>query len=235
MLVLLSAATLAAAVMLSARFSEWTAKSESWNTAPSAKPPSDSRLVQLPETSRPKAAPHRAVTPPAKTPPSNRSAKKPPIDLSDIGPPLAALRASEILDTFHQARDGGERKHEAVDLMAPRGTPVLAMTTGVVKRLFHSKPGGLTVYQFDGDEEYCYYYAHLDRYADGLEEGEVLERGSLVGYVGSTGNAPESAPHLHLAIFRLGPGKQWWEGTPINPYPILIGLVARSEPTAALR
>jgi murein DD-endopeptidase MepM/ murein hydrolase activator NlpD len=221
--------------MLSVRLSHWTARSESWNTAPTAKAPVDPGLVQLPRTSRPKAAPHRPVSAPAEPPSRDGRAKESSIDLKELATPLAALRASEILDTFHQARDGGERKHEAVDLMAPRGTPVLAMTTGVVKRLFHSKPGGLTVYQFDSDEEYCYYYAHLDRYADGIEEGEWLERGSLLGYVGSTGNAPESAPHLHLAIFRLGSGKRWWEGTPINPYPILIGLVARAEPAAALR
>jgi murein DD-endopeptidase MepM/ murein hydrolase activator NlpD len=147
-----------------------------------------------------------------------------------LAPPLEALRASDILDTFDEARGGGERKHEAVDLMAPRGTPVLAMTTGVVKKLFHSKPGGLTVYQFDRDEQHCYYYAHLDRYAGGLEEGDLVPRGAVVGYVGSTGNAPEAAAHLHLAIFRLGPDKRWWEGTPVNPYPILVALASRGAP-----
>jgi peptidoglycan LD-endopeptidase LytH len=142
-----------------------------------------------------------------------------------IGLPIAGLKASAILDTFDEARGGQERRHEAVDIVAPRGTPALAMTTGVVKRLFLSKPGGLTVYQFDMAEERCYYYAHLDRYAAGLKEGDLLRRGQVLGYVGSTGNANPSNPHLHLAIFQLGPEKQWWKGTPINPYPILRSLL----------
>jgi murein DD-endopeptidase MepM/ murein hydrolase activator NlpD len=173
------------------------------------------------------------VTTPKEKPARSGKLLKAPIDLDELGLPLAALRSSEVFDTFHQARDGGERKHEAVDLMAPRGTPILAMTKGVIKKLFNSKPGGLTVYQFDDDEKYCYYYAHLDRYADGLEEGEVMERGGLIGFVGSTGNAPESAPHLHLAIFRLGSDKRWWEGTPINPYPILKRLTTDPDGTDA--
>ena len=147
----------------------------------------------------------------------------------ELGLPIRGLRAADVIDTFDQARSGGERRHEAVDIMAPRGTPVLAVTTGVVKKLFNSKPGGLTVYQFGMDETYCYYYAHLDRYAEGLTEGMTLRRGDLVGYVGSTGNANPDAPHLHFAVFRLGPEKKWWEGTPINPYPILQGLIARSR------
>jgi peptidoglycan LD-endopeptidase LytH len=134
-----------------------------------------------------------------------------------------------VQDTFDQGRDDGERRHEAVDIMQPRGTPVLAMTDGPVKRLFDSKPGGLTVYQFGTDEAYCFYYAHLDHYAEGLKEGMVLNRGDVLGYVGTTGNAAPDAPHLHLAIFRLGPEKNWWEGTPINPYPILIRLIERAD------
>ena len=105
--------------------------------------------------------------------------------------------------------------------MAPRGTPVLAADDGVVKKLFTSVPGGLTVYEFDPDQRYCYYYAHLDSYASGLREGQHLRRGALVGHVGTTGNAPKDAPHLHFAIFLLEPEKRWWKGTPINPYPVL--------------
>ena len=105
--------------------------------------------------------------------------------------------------------------------MAPRGTPVVAVDDGKVVKLFNSKPGGLTVYQFDPDEKLAYYYAHLDRYAPGLAEGTVVKRGDVIGYVGSTGNANPDAPHLHFAVFVLGPEKRWWQGTPINPYPLL--------------
>ena len=103
--------------------------------------------------------------------------------------------------------------------MAPRGTPVLAVADGRVVKRFSSKPGGLTVYQFDREETFAYYYAHLDGYAPGVREGTQLTRGDVVGYVGSTGNARPDAPHLHFAIFVLGPEKRWWEGTAINPYP----------------
>jgi peptidoglycan LD-endopeptidase LytH len=115
--------------------------------------------------------------------------------------------------------------------MAARGTPVLATADGKVVKLFTSKPGGLTVYQFDPDERYAYYYAHLDRYAEGLAEGQTLRRGDLVGYVGSTGNASPDAPHLHFAIFRLGPERQWWKGTPVNPYPFLNAATIAGQPT----
>jgi murein DD-endopeptidase MepM/ murein hydrolase activator NlpD len=106
--------------------------------------------------------------------------------------------------------------------MSPRGTPVLAVTDGKIQKLFLSKPGGNTIYQFDEDGIYCYYYAHLDRYASGLHEGQRVKRGDVIGYVGSTGDAKAEAPHLHIAVFLLGPEKHWWQGTPINPYPLLI-------------
>jgi murein DD-endopeptidase MepM/ murein hydrolase activator NlpD len=138
-----------------------------------------------------------------------------------IGLPIFGLRAADIQDTFGDTRDG-LRQHEAVDILAPRDTPVHAVVDGVVKKLFLSKPGGLTVYQFDDKEEFSYYYAHLNRYADGLEEGQRLKRGDILGFVGSTGNADPKTPHLHFAIFELKPDKRWWEGTPINPYPMLI-------------
>jgi murein DD-endopeptidase MepM/ murein hydrolase activator NlpD len=135
--------------------------------------------------------------------------------------PLDGVSAADVQDTFDQAR-GSERRHEATDILAPRGTPVLAADDGVIRKLFLSKPGGITIYQFDPAEQFCYYYAHLDRYADGLREGMTVQKGDVIGYVGTTGNAPTNTPHLHFAIFQLGPEKRWWEGTPINPYPILI-------------
>lgn len=131
--------------------------------------------------------------------------------------PVTGVSAAQLSDTYTQARAAGA-PHEALDIMAPRGTPVLAVEDGRVAKLFLSKPGGITLYQFDPGGEYAYYYAHLDRYADGIAEGGSVRRGQVIGYVGSSGNASPDAPHLHFAVFRLGAEKQWWRGTPINPF-----------------
>jgi murein DD-endopeptidase MepM/ murein hydrolase activator NlpD len=133
--------------------------------------------------------------------------------------PVQGVTSAQLRDTFSEARSEG-RVHEALDVMAPRGTPVLAVADGTVEKLFTSVPGGLTIYQFEPTGRYAYYYAHLDRYADGLQEKQAIRRGEVIGYVGSTGNADPSAPHLHFAIFELGPERQWWKGTAINPYPV---------------
>ena len=136
--------------------------------------------------------------------------------------PVAGIHASALRDTFNDGRSP-ERRHEAIDILAPKGTPVFAVAAGKIAKLFNSKPGGLTVYQFDTSEKFAYYYAHLDRYAADVKEGMTLKRGDLVGYVGASGNADPKTPHLHFAIFALGPEKQWWKGSPINPYPLLGG------------
>ena len=136
--------------------------------------------------------------------------------------PVSGITANQLSDTFKDARGTG-RVHDAIDIMAPKGTPVLAVNDGKVVKLFNSKQGGLTIYQFDSSETYAYYYAHLDSYAVGIVEGKTLRRGDLIGYVGSTGNASPEAPHLHFAIFVLTPEKKWWQGNAINPYPILTG------------
>lgn len=135
--------------------------------------------------------------------------------------PVQGVRAKELRDQFNEMRGG--HRHEAIDITAPRGTPVLAADEGNVVKLFVSKPGGLTVYQFDDSRTYCYYYAHLDKYAPKLTEGTLLRKGDVLGYVGSTGDAPPAAPHLHFAIFKLGPERHWWEGTAIDPYGLLTG------------
>lgn len=132
--------------------------------------------------------------------------------------PVAGVPPSALTDMFDDARGG--RRHEAIDILAPTGTKVFAVDDGTVAKLFTSKPGGLTVYQFDPQGRLAYYYAHLDRYAEGLKEGMTLRRGDLVGYVGTSGNAGNT-PHLHFAVFRLGPERRWWEGDPVNPYPAL--------------
>ena len=134
--------------------------------------------------------------------------------------PVPSVEASDLQNTHLQARGGGVRAHEALDIPARRGTPVLAVEDGRIAKLFLSKPGGLTIYHFDDALEFSYYYAHLDGYADGLREGMRVHKGQVMGYVGSTGNAAPESPHLHFAIFRLGPERQWWRGTPINPFSV---------------
>lgn len=134
--------------------------------------------------------------------------------------PVEGMQASALRDTFDQPR-GRERHHEALDIMAPKGAKVLAVADGKLVKLFNSKPGGLTIYQFDQSEKFAYYYAHLDRYAEGVKEGMPLKRGDLIGYVGASGNADPAAPHLHFAVVELTAEKQWWKGSPLNPYPLL--------------
>ena len=134
--------------------------------------------------------------------------------------PVQGVSAQQLTDTFHETR-GGNRPHEALDIIAPRGAPVLATDDGRIVKLFKSVPGGLTIYQFDPSESFAYYYAHLDGYATGVAEGKQVKRGELIGYVGTTGNANPATPHLHFAIFELGPEKRWWKGKAINPYPLL--------------
>lgn len=183
-------------------------------TAPGVPPPIEPRPAPLPA-----AKPPVPATPPDQPPAQADRAVQTPTRPLLI--PVQGASAVDLRDNFDEARGG--HPHEALDIAAPRGTPVLATDEGNVVKLFNSKAGGLTVYQFDDSRSYCYYYAHLDRYATGLKEGTLLRQGDILGYVGSSGNAPADAPHLHFAIFKLGPEKQWWQGTAVNPYPILTG------------
>jgi len=134
--------------------------------------------------------------------------------------PVKILKLSDLLDTFNESR-GGDRRHEATDIIAPRGTPVFAVEDGVIVKLFWSVPGGHTIYQFDPTERYCYYYAHLDAYEGHLAEGQHVRRGQVIGYVGTTGNAAPNSPHLHFGITEIGADKKWWGGKPVDPYPLL--------------
>ena len=138
----------------------------------------------------------------------------------DLTIPVDGVDAGDLRDTFSDSRGGG-RAHEAIDIMAPRNTPVRAVEDGVIQKLFTSEAGGLTIYQFEPSGMFTYYYAHLDRYAPNLREGQAVRRGEVIGSVGSTGNASPNAPHLHFAIFRQTPERQWWRGEPLNPYPVL--------------
>ena len=175
--------------------------------------------------------PGAPVTPPPVASPSPNASRLTPGNEADrIAPdhmtglphlamPLDKIDLQKLNDTFSEKRDG--RSHEALDILAPKGTPVKAVAQGNVAKLFTSKDGGLTVYQFDDTRTYCYYYAHLDKYAPGLQEGTLLRPGQVLGYVGNTGNAAGGPAHLHFAVYKLGPEKKWWEGTPIDPLPLL--------------
>jgi murein DD-endopeptidase MepM/ murein hydrolase activator NlpD len=137
--------------------------------------------------------------------------------------PVAGVKAEDLQDTYTQSRGGG-RVHNAIDIMAPRGTPVVAAAPGTVEKIFDSKGGGgLTVYVRSPDGKWMYYYAHLHSYAPGLKEGQAVKQGDALGTVGSTGNANPAGPHLHFAVNRMAEGEKWYDGTPVNPYPLLAG------------
>ena len=138
--------------------------------------------------------------------------------------PVAGIAASQLSDTFDDARGGGDRAHEALDIMAPAGTPVLAAGPGTVEKLFRSDAGGNTIYVRSGDRQMIHYYAHLQDYAPGVKEGRQVSRGERLGSVGSSGNADPAAPHLHFAILRTTADAEWWEpATAVNPFPLLEG------------
>ena len=208
--------------------------------------PSDGQMVVIPETPAAttplagesiSAAPaprecsdvdRRAVTADIRTPPSEDDGVA-YLRHQGLQVPLSNLSAGDLRSSFDEKR-GGSRAHEAMDILAPRNTPVLAVDDGCVAKLFESKAGGLTVYQFDPTFTYTYYYAHLERYADDLEQGDAVRQGEVIGYVGTSGNAPPDTPHLHFAIFIMGIEKKWWEGTPIDPYDVW-----RNTPSLPLR
>ena len=145
--------------------------------------------------------------------------------------PVAGRDGSPLADSFGDARDGGDRQHRAIDIMAPRGTPVLSVQDGRILRLSTSAKGGITLYATDREERFVFYYAHLDRYHDGIRANMPVMRGDTIGYVGTTGNAPENVPHLHFQLMRMPSDRRYWNGEPINPYPLLKPLAA-SAPAA---
>src|SRR6185369_6786510 len=168
-----------------------------------------------------------SVTAPAVRPAATPSVAAPPAAVATTGDiPHGRLRMpidGETIDALKGGfaeRRNGTRPHEAVDMLAPRNTPVHAVESGTIAKLFNSKAGGLTVYQFDPTGRLCYYYAHLDRYADGLKDGQAVSQGEVIGYVGTTGNAPANTPHLHFAVFELNTDKRWWQGKAVDPYEV---------------
>lgn len=198
-----------------ARSDPGTPKTDSAHT-----PPSHAKARE------PKAEPLLVAPVPDTTPAPPRTTTVTAADLNYIAAknlliPAANVTSSQLHDTFNQARSEG-RQHDAIDIMAPQGTPVLATTDGAVIRLFQSDKGGVTLYELDPSGRYVYYYAHLMRYAEGIAEGKQLRRGEVIAYVGDSGNAGAGNYHLHFAISKLTSPRQWSGGDPINPYPLLF-------------
>jgi peptidoglycan LD-endopeptidase LytH len=171
--------------------------------------PPPSARVGSPDTA---AKGNLAATPTVPLPTTGRISA-PPLRM-----PLDNVDVEAMKGGFQEKR--GSRPHEAADLLAPRDTPIHAVEAGTIAKLFVSKAGGLTIYQFDPVESLCYYYAHLQRYADGLHEGQHVAAGDIIGYVGTSGNAPPNTPHLHFAVFELNGDRQWWKGRAVDPYPL---------------
>jgi len=137
--------------------------------------------------------------------------------------PVAGVERTALTDTWGQSRAGGTRVHEAIDIIAPGGAPVVAAAGGMVEKLFQSGNGGITVYVRSPRRGWSYYYAHLSGYAPGLREGQRIAAGMTIGYVGDTGNAGAGNTHLHFGVSRMRAGQRWWQGEPVNPYPLLAG------------
>lgn len=165
----------------------------------------------------PAARPHVPVVASLPAPPSEEDAER--LHDRQLRVPVAGVRVEQVRDAFADGR--GDRLHLAVDIMAPRGTPVLSADDGRIWKLRSNSLGGITVYATDPEERFVYYYAHLDGYRDGLLEGMTVQRGDTLGFVGTTGNAPPNVPHLHFQVARLGADRRWWTGTPIDPLPYL--------------
>ena len=159
-----------------------------------------------------------------------KPAQAPPVTVAQqivVGPsglalPVVGIKADQLTDTYDAARGAG-RRHDAIDIMAAEGTPVIAASDGKVEKLFNSVRGGTTIYVRSPDQKWMYYYAHLQRYAPGLHEGQDVKRGQVIALVGHTGDASPDGPHLHFAVNSMAPGERWWNGTAINPYPLLAG------------
>jgi len=183
----------------------------------------NSGMLQTAEAGKVKPAGDVAVVDPATGPPG-AIAEGVEVGPAGLAIPVAGIKSGQLTDTFTQARAGGARVHDAIDIMADEGAPVIAATEGTVEKLFFSDGGGgITAYVRSPDQRWSYYYAHLQGYAPGLAEGQKVKRGQLIGRVGHSGNANPQGPHLHFAINQMRAGEKWYQGTPINPYPLLAG------------
>lgn len=190
----------------------------------SATPKSEPSATSLPS---PTVIPTSEHTPdPSPLPsPAPTGAPPPPNEVASSLPyrliiPVADIRPEQLRDTFIEARSEG-RQHDAIDIIAPRGTAVLAAADGKIARLFNSEKGGITLYQLSPDQQFVFYYAHLERYADGVKDGKPVKQGEVIGYVGDTGNAVPGNTHLHFAVWRISDPKKFWDGENLNPFPLL--------------
>ena len=181
--------------------------------APALRTPSSAALPEMPAES-PMPPELRSTSAPAST------ADFDALSARGLVVPVAGVRPSQIVDSYDAPRDAG-RRHEAVDILAPRGTVVLAADDGVIARIGTNALGGNVIWATDAGRRFAYYYAHLDRYARGLHEGQEIERGQVIGYVGTSGNASPDTPHLHFQVMRIPEGKRFSEGPPFNPLPYL--------------
>jgi len=187
-------------------------------------------VATAPAPARPAAPPPPAAEP---APPSSSASALEYLRARQLTIPVAGVEPSRIHDSFGDGRDGGARTHRAIDILAPRGTPVLAADDGIVLRLSNSTLGGITIYAADPEERLVYYYAHLERYRSGLAQGDLLTKGDTIGFVGTTGNAPKNVPHLHFQVMRMPENtRNFWNGEPINPYPILREAARRAASAA---
>jgi murein DD-endopeptidase MepM/ murein hydrolase activator NlpD len=185
----------------------------------------DSSPQASPEIGSPPISPSPPAPPVDQETPENRDMARPAETPVSINPgaltiPVAGVRPEQLRDTYNEARSEG-RTHNALDIMASCGTPIVAATAGKIIKLFQSKLGGITIYQLGADNRMVYYYAHLARYADGLTEGGLSRQGEVIGYVGDTGNVAPGGCHLHFAIWIVTDPKRYWNGENINPYPLL--------------
>ena len=205
-------------------FLGWLSRRQGYRNGLTLSPPPGSQpspfTISPPLTS---VSPSSEVSPAPTPSADNTNAQASPTPIvqpSGLIIPVAGVSSAQLLDTFSAAREDG-RVHDAIDIGAPKGTPVLAVAAGKILRLFESKAGGTTIYQLSADEKFIYYYAHLERYADGLYEGGFVVQGQTIAYVGDTGNAGAGNYHLHFSIATTSDPKRWWDGVNINPYPLL--------------
>jgi murein DD-endopeptidase MepM/ murein hydrolase activator NlpD len=182
----------------------------------------------------PAGAPSQPAAQPvlAGTASSAATANKSPAGLADLDYlyarhivlPVAGADMSKVEDTFNDPRDGGDRVHRALDILAPRGTPIISADDGKILRMTTSTLGGITMYTVDPEARLVYYYAHMDHYNDAMSPGRTIVKGDTLGYVGTTGNAPKDTPHLHFQVMRWPTDGKYWNGDPIDPYEALGGI-----------
>ena len=145
-----------------------------------------------------------------------------PLNGKTLRMPVVGVRTSDLYNSWGDPRDGGRRKHRGIDIFAKKGTPVVAVSDGIISYIGDQPKGGHCLWLTTEDGT-SFYYAHLDRWATGLYEGMEVRSGDLLGYVGNTGNALTTPPHLHFAVND--------NDEMVNPYPILTRAtyVARAQ------